>query len=577
TALHGVVQSFRLEDFIAPPPPADPASPGLRPTAGAVVSYVPGASSGLELTSRLIGSDRAEAFPRKIKILVQDSRIDYATREEFKELGGASVTSASGDFEVLSISLARDFEPALQTDPARTYSMQRITVENVDLDMRWSADATVSQPAQIKGIVARENDRIRVIRNQTTYGVVALFGYGVGVYDLNAIESNDAKEHQPGYKPLREQVRLTNAARAPWCGPTDPEAIPDLTFTPDAMVVTRPGSSDLQVYALDAARGVLDLRLKPPVNTAEGAAPSDRITACAERAPVGLVFRTRNLTGQPTPVPGGDAPTACDAYFHHPRLRPLCNAFLALEGDVPFGRFTGAAFHRWTVEAADNVLVTPAVAAAPGQEATPALGLRGTVPYESAQRDYMLIPGNEYGLLVVAIPEQGWLEDAHLADIIWIPHGAYAVRTVPGTNLASVVDGRGHVLLVDLSQIDERWDSAGPIGPNELFRTVRSLLSGPGGSITKPDPRIVWRSATPLATGTLAPVVDPNTGFVFVGKVLEATTEVVAATDPRMKVMVDVGAANGLSEVGGLVPLGIEPPKNVTMSGGNASLGAFRL
>ncbi|HEX8617134.1 MAG TPA: DUF6531 domain-containing protein, partial [Thermoanaerobaculia bacterium] len=38
-----------------------------------------------------------------------------------------------------------------------------------------------------------------------------------------------------------------------------------------------------------------------------------------------------------------------------------------------------------------------------------------------------------------------------------------------------------------------------------------------------------------------------------------------------------VGAANGLSEVGGLVPLGIEPPKNVTMSGGNASLGAFRL
>ncbi|HEX8619686.1 MAG TPA: hypothetical protein VF911_19045, partial [Thermoanaerobaculia bacterium] len=328
----------------------------------------------------------------------------------------------------------------------------------------------------------------------------------------------------------------------------------------------------------DMTTGATVLPREPPTTVDEGKAPSDRLAACTERAPVGLLFRTRNLTGQPANAPAATSEGPdCDDYFHHPRLRPLCNAFMVAEQRVPFARFTGAAFHRWRIEGADNVLVTPAVPASPGKEAKPALGLRGTTPHEPGARDYMLVPGNEYGLLVVEIPKHGWLADSHLADVIWIPHGAYAVRAVPGTNLATVVDGQGHVLLVDLSQIDERWNADGPIPDGELFRTVRSLLSGPGGSITKPDPRIVWRSATPLATGTLAPVVDPNTGFVFVGKVLEATTEVVAATDPRMKVMVDVGAANGLSEVGGLVPLGIEPPKNVTMSGGNASLGAFRL
>ncbi len=97
-------------------------------------------------------------------------------------------------------------------DAARPYATQRITVENVTLDMRWSADATVNQPARISGIVARVNDRLRVIRNVMTYGVISLFGCGVSVYDLNAMESNNAAVKPPNYEELREPGALP----VPW-------------------------------------------------------------------------------------------------------------------------------------------------------------------------------------------------------------------------------------------------------------------------------------------------------------------------------------------------------------------------
>jgi len=40
---------------------------------------------------------------------------------------------------------------------------------------------------------------------------VSLFGYGIGVHDLNAVESNDAPEKPNGGKALREQVRVSRA------------------------------------------------------------------------------------------------------------------------------------------------------------------------------------------------------------------------------------------------------------------------------------------------------------------------------------------------------------------------------
>ena len=459
TSLFGVVHSYRLEHFLAN-------APALQ--GGVAVSYVPGSSSGMEVASRSVSGDRVEAYPRRLQILVQDETIDL-TGEELQSFPGVTLQSSEGEFRMLDASFARDV--------ARPYATQRITVENVTLDLRWSADATVSQPAHITGMVVRATDQVRVIRNQTTYGVVSLFGYGVGVYDLNAVDSNDAPEKPHGYKPLREQVRVTRAQLRPECGAADTNAIPDLTFSPDATIVTRAGTNALHVLALDASRGVLDLTIDP----------SSDASPCGERAPIGLLLRD-------------------DA-----RLAKLRERFIQHTNRAPFVRFTGAARHR------------PANA--------------------DTQRDYMLIPANEYGLLVVEIagdpppvlvPSYTPLQPIHLVDVIWIPHGAYAARAIPNSNLATVTDGEGHVLLVDLTRIDERWNGAALIPSDELFATAKSVLEE---NIHTPDPRIVWRSARPLAGGTLAPGVDANTGFVFAGKLLEKATSVIAATDPRVRLI----------------------------------------
>ncbi|HEX8411527.1 MAG TPA: hypothetical protein VF883_21920, partial [Thermoanaerobaculia bacterium] len=141
------------------------------------------------------------------------------------------------------------------------------------------------------------------------------------------------------------------------------------------------------------------------------------------------------------------------------------------------------------------------------------------------------------------------------------------------THLAAVTDREGHVLLVDLARIDERWNEAGAIPDDELFPTVRGILENDADT---PDPRVVWRSEKPLASGTLAPIVQADTGFVFAGILLATTMNVVAAIDPRIQIRADTGAASGLSEIGGVVPLGIEPPPTVPLTGPNASLGAFR-
>ncbi len=179
----------------------------------------------------------------------------------------------------------------------------------------------------------------------------------------------------------------------------------------------------------------------------------------------------------------------------------------------------------------------------------------------------------EYGLLVVetggdapvagGIPGPPPFTEAHLVDVIWNPDGAFAARTIPRTKLATVTDGKGRVLLVDLSRIDERWDEKGAIPEDELFPTVRAILQEDPTKGEKPDPRIVWKSEPGFALGTLAPVVDPETGFVFAGKLLDTTTNVISALDPPIQIKADLGAAGGLSVIGGVVPLRIEKPKGL--------------
>jgi len=376
-----------------------------------------------------------------------------------------------------------------------------------------------------------------VIWNEKTFGVISLFGYDIGVFDLNAIESNDDPHRDLNtYKAIREQIRITKAPLLAQCHPPqDPPykppttAIPDLTFSPDAAIIPHDGTADLSVYAVDASRGILDLTIHPPTTDAEAAAPSDGV-ACGERSEYGLVFQTSWIENNEIKK------------YYHPVIKKLRERFQAVSSPsrLPFGRFSAASYYHWTLEANDNKTQSFGLSGQP-------IGFRGSAAGTRVQRDYLLVPGNEYGLLVVEVggtpPDPGSalnpsfspLQNQHLVDVIWIPAGAYAARAIPRTNLASVIDGDGRVLLVDLSRIDERIVNGTLIAPDALFPTADKALSSAGSyGVGKEDPRIVWKSEPGLAAGTLPPWVDPDTGFLFLGKLLTPTTEVVSAIDPHI-------------------------------------------
>jgi len=495
TAMMGVVRTFRIEDFVG--------SLDVKARGAASVSFNPGTAAALNVASRVIASDRPEAVPRKIQVVVSDREIEYSDRAKFKA-AGAALVNTSGDFEELRFE--SPFNPSLR------YPVQRVTVENVSLDMRWSADAMHGRPAVIAGIVARRDDRVRVLYNEFTYGLVTLLGYGISTIDLNAVEGGDAPVQPPGSVPMRELIRLTNGAVGAGCDAVASHAIPNLEFTPDGIV--RATSTDLNVYALDPHRGVLDLRIRPPRTDIEAARPPDRVVCDERMSGTGLVLRNT--------IPLHD----------HPRLAKLRTLFEARTGQVPHVRFSGAAAYSWSLAAKDNAVVTPA-----GGPGTVALGQRGSPANERVRRDYMLIPASDYGLLVVevggdapaaAVATGPALHDDLLVDVVWIPGGAAAVRVLGGSSLATVTDRDGYVLVVDLARLDERFQT--PAG--ELFPTARSILER---DVTIPDPRIIWRSAEPLASGTLAPVVDPATGFIFAARLLEKTTNVISAFDPRLQ------------------------------------------
>src|SRR5205085_3950299 len=434
-------------------------------------------------------------MPRRLQILLQDRDQVYNDRDSFKAtpLAQIATTSTDGEFEILTATIMRD--------PASTYMYvgQRITVENLTMDMRWSADAWLNAPAKIEGIVARKNDRLRIVWNEKTYGVVSLFGYGIGIYDLNAIESNDDPHHDASYKPIREQIRITNAADPSECHdpvtgslpPLPPTKIPDLTFSPEASIITRDGTPDLSIYAIDAARGVLDLNVHPPTTVAEAQTPSDATSSCSERAThPGLIFHTKYLQGD-----------TIEEYFD-PRIKKLRDRFvsLAIPSREPFGRFSGVSYYHWTLEAKDNKVVTPSTS-----PTVPSLGARGSVAGTRVSRDYLLVPGNDYGLLIVEAggtppdsstgitPNYSPLGGQHLADVVWIPSGCYAARAIPRTNLATVIDGKGRVLIVDLSRIDERFgkkSDGAPLQPDDLFPTAAEALNANGAyGVGKEDPR----------------------------------------------------------------------------------------
>jgi len=273
--------------------------------------------------------------------------------------------------------------------------------------------------AVIENIIAGPNDRIKVSKNQRTYGVISHFGYGVGVYDLNAVESNDTPNRPSGYRELQEQIVLSAGKNQDSCfqpNTTVPKpsanAIPEIWLAAEAAIrsdATTPG--EIKVYAPDPYRGLLDMRFtQPGVQNNPDAAITPSV--CQQRAPEGLIFR------------------ASDPAANHPRVQALMNAFQSAANRQPFIHFISVANYSWRREAQDN-----------------AKGIRGSVANNAVQRDYVLVAGGDLGVLVVEVggspvpnipgyPASYWpLQQQHLADVIWVPGGATAVRTIPRTNL----------------------------------------------------------------------------------------------------------------------------------------------
>ncbi|MGH8264908.1 MAG: hypothetical protein ACRET4_15620, partial [Steroidobacteraceae bacterium] len=500
----GFVQSYRLEDFIG-----TPANPKVitTPRASAVVCWIPGYSSGLDLSSDTVLSDRPEGLPRKLQIASQDDELRYSSLDEFAAavpaLGSVSAPVVQSDgSKRLTVTIKRQRRDDFK------YAGQRITIENLTRGLRWSADAADGTPAAFD-ILARPSDQLRIVYNLSTYGIVTIFGYGVGVFDLNAMESNDTPGRTTAA--LSEVVRITSAAQLANCETPSASAIADYTFSPEIAVVPQGVSGKLALYGADVRKGLLDVNIELGTEAATTSGP-----VCDERAPLGLLL----------------SPDA------NPRINALAAAFTQRAGRAPFARF-------------------------------------GAVqPYVANGKTYLLLSGYELGVLVIdSTRPPGWLDASSLADIVWIPGGAVALRVIPGTHFATVVDAQGRVLLVDLSDIDERASAA----PNELFPTVSKALQGSGSyGFGAADPRILWTSDPGLVSGSLAPVIDPDTGMLYGSQLQGIDTKVVAARDPHVRVV--IRKANGeLIEVSAVIPLGVAPAATIVLKPEDLAGGAFRI
>ena len=544
----GMFRSYRVEDFAA----------GLAfiPIKGSkIINWKMGYSNNIGLPSNTILSDVPESIPFRIKVLLQDDETSFQNRQEFIAGTGAVMTKdyPDQDLQAFTLTLGRDGTP---------YRTQRLTVENLSLDMRWSADATDS-PAIMSNIIARSGDKLRLLRNQKTFAVVAHLGYGIGIYDANAIESNRAANLYSGMpRFLKEQLILTAGKIARDC----PNATPDYGIIENYLTTDAELRGDakgnLFAFFSDNYRGVLDLQLRVP--STDGA-PGTRDDDCEQRPSPntgGLLFRS-------TP-PGNEVS----------RIQALKAAFVGAAGREPYGNFGNLARFHWSVTEDQNKT-----------------GLRGFEKGEAGERDYLLVAGNEYGLIIVDVDSDPPvvspypLLDDNVADVIWVPGGVTSVRVYQSANVALVGDRFGRAVLIDLSRIDERWGETGK-KTTGLFPTALKALSSPSNEpygVGVDDPRILWKSETGVVGGSVAPVFDPYTGMVFASNMQKV--KVLSALDPRVQVKVNLGDSAGLSEVGGIVPLGIAPPQDIQQridalpacNGAtlackeNASLAAFRL
>jgi RHS repeat-associated protein len=517
TSTFGVVRTYRTETMIDNLS-TDPNHAPVNAFGGGTVSWRPGVTTGIDYgLSTTLNSDRPEAIPRKMQIVTQDDTFDVTGGADFNAKFAANTLNANSsppgqvydDFVEYAITV-----PSTGSFP---YLTQRITVRNVTAGLRWSDDAssgrtTGSSSAQFNHVLVRSGDHIRVERNVRTYGVISLFGYGIGVYDLNAIESNSlAAQGQapPTYKLLGTLVDLTDGQGT-------------MTYTPDALAFA--DNATLTALACAPAKGVAAFATQP-TGGAEANAPVPPYSAAAKSSPGYIIPLVES-----------------DDTLKAIRARVTNN-----DPSKPFmGRFNSIA--RYDVDGSDGI-----------------------------HHRYALVSGGMYGIVVLDATSNPAAPT--VVDVIWVPKGAWAVRYI-GDSYATSLDGAGHTLLINLSRLDEsalakvKACSTCPA----VFPTLAASLAAGGTSqnFGTDDPRIVWRGKTDAANTTLAAVGDVDTGFLFGGTLLTATLRIESAIDPRLVVKARLAA--GMTTIGSVVPLGIQPdPGAVDPSDPNASLAAFRV
>ncbi len=269
TSLFGVLRTFRAEDFVnATAGSNDSCMPSVqnavcRIVGSAVVSQAPGSSTTLGIASAVVVEDRVEAIARKVRLVVGDDAPQAYSRQLMID-AFANGSSTPLDPVLGSAGLVV-FHPKVPAS-SNSYRLQRITIENVTLGLRWSADAkgvsgsTALAPAEFKNVIAAPNDILYVTHNRTTHAVVSLFGHGIGIYDVNAIESNDHPEQIAGAPKPKEEV-ATKSGLSDLGLP--PESIADIRFSPESEIL---GISDgaLRVYSLDNRKGVVEMNVDLP-------------------------------------------------------------------------------------------------------------------------------------------------------------------------------------------------------------------------------------------------------------------------------------------------------------------------
>ncbi|HEX6641103.1 MAG TPA: Ig-like domain-containing protein, partial [Thermoanaerobaculia bacterium] len=340
-----LVRGYRVEDFLKAKTESmcDVNLPNAlcRATGSAIVGWRLGYSSTLTTISGILVSDRVEAIPRKLQVLLQDEQVDL-DYDELRQAYNATVqTEYANEFRKLRVPFTYN-----SPDP---YLSQRVTVENLTTGMKWSADVKKNGGGAVEGVLARPGDQLRVYRNVRTYGVISQMGYGVGVYDLNAIESNDADDKPADYQLLREQINVTPAGLADSCWPDiadlDPfstDAIPDLSMSPDHIVLPDPADpARALIYAPSVNQGLLGIgvNLQPSLDRDK--------KDCVDRRHGLLLHHGAEW---------------------HPRLQPIVEAY----GGAPIARFQQVAHYRPVYDAGDGVQVP---------------------------QDYILVAGGQVGLL----------------------------------------------------------------------------------------------------------------------------------------------------------------------------------